>query len=78
MSDIKEAVEKIPLSASTSGDYIAPDYIKGWNNAIDAIDAASKQPERVTVEQALKFMTDKEVKWLLDNFPNGLLIVEGK
>jgi len=31
------ALQKIPLSASTSGEYIAPDYIKGWNAAIDAL-----------------------------------------
>jgi len=31
------ALQKIPLSASTSGDFIAPDYIKGWNAAIDAM-----------------------------------------
>ncbi len=31
------ALQKIPLSASTSGDFIAPDYIKGWNAAIEAM-----------------------------------------
>ena len=31
------ALQKIPLSASTSGDFIAPDFIKGWNAAIDAL-----------------------------------------
>ncbi len=32
-----QAVQKIPLSASTSGEYIAPDYIKGWNAAVEAM-----------------------------------------
>ena len=31
------ALQKIPLSASTSGEFIAPDYIKGWNAAIEAL-----------------------------------------
>jgi hypothetical protein len=36
------ALQKIPLSASTSGDFIAPDYIKGWNAAIEALNQISK------------------------------------
>lgn len=32
-----DGLVKIPLSASTSGDYIAPDYIKGWNAAVEAL-----------------------------------------